>query len=95
MLDLLLTRAQAAGAVRGDVRGRRLLIMLKGVCEVATALAHVDREIVERHLDLVRSALTASATTHPLHGRSPTLEDIERAFPHAATRPSVAKPATG
>lgn len=81
VLGELLSRAQAAGAVRGDVGPIDLLFMLKGVCEVAIALAHVDPEIVERQLDLVRCALTAPAAGHPLRGRSPTLEDIERAFP--------------
>jgi AcrR family transcriptional regulator len=83
VLDVLLTRAQAAGAVRGDVGAIDLMFMLKGVCEVASALAHVDDEIVARHLDLIRSAVTASASSHPLRGRSPSLEDIERAFPQA------------
>ena len=83
VLDVLLTRAQAAGAVRGDVGAIDLMFMLKGVCEVASALAHVDDEIVARHLDLIRSAVTASASSQPLRGRSLSLEDIERAFPQA------------
>jgi AcrR family transcriptional regulator len=83
VLDQLLSRAQAAGAVRGDVGAVDVLFMMKGVCEVASALAHVDDEIIARHLDLVRAALTAPAGDQPLRGRSPTLEDIERAFPRA------------
>jgi AcrR family transcriptional regulator len=84
VLDMLLTRAQAAGAVRDDVGAIDLLFMLKGVCEVASALAHVDDEIVARHLDLIRSAVGVNRSRRPLRGRSPTLEDIERAFPPTA-----------
>jgi AcrR family transcriptional regulator len=81
VLDQLLTRAQAAGTVRADVSAVDVLMLLKGVCEVAAAFAHVEPGIVERQLDLVRAAVSVNAQSTPLRGRSTTLADIERAFP--------------
>jgi AcrR family transcriptional regulator len=79
-LAQLLERAQRAGTVRADVGAVDVLFLLKGICEVGTALAHVDPGIVERQLDLVRAALGASAATRPLAGHAPTLMDVERAL---------------
>jgi AcrR family transcriptional regulator len=81
MLDELLDRAKEAGAVRGDVGAMDVLMLLKGVCEAATALAHVEPGIVARQLDLVRAAVSVNAAELPLRGRTPTLADVEKAFP--------------
>jgi AcrR family transcriptional regulator len=80
-LDALLARAQQAGAVRGDVGAMDVLMLIKGVCQAAAAFGQLDPEIADRQLDLVRAALTAHDTTKPLRGRTPTLEDIEHAYP--------------
>jgi AcrR family transcriptional regulator len=77
-LEELLTRAKQAGAVRSDVGAIDVLMLLKGVCEAATAFAGSDPAIVPRQLDLVRAAISASAAERPLRGRPATLEDIER-----------------
>lgn len=77
VLDRLLVRAQESGTVRPDVGAIDVLIMFKGVCAAATAFAHVDPALIDRHLDLVRASITTSATATPLRGRSPTLEEIE------------------
>jgi AcrR family transcriptional regulator len=79
VLDQLLTRAKEAGAVRPDIGAMDVMMLLKGVCEAATALAHVEPEIAGRQLDLVRAALSADAAAHPLRGRPATLADVERA----------------
>ena len=84
-LDELLARAQQQGVVRADVAAMDVLMLLKGVCEVACAFANSEPGIVTRQLDLVRAAISASAADQPLRGRAPTLSDIERAFP----RPDV------
>jgi AcrR family transcriptional regulator len=84
-LDELLTRAKQAGAVRSDVGAMDVLMLLKGVCEAATAFAGSDPAIVPRQLDLVRAAISATSAQRPLRGRPPTLEDIERGLP----RPEV------
>jgi AcrR family transcriptional regulator len=80
-LEELLTRAKAAGALRSDVGAMDVLMLLKGVCEAATAFAGSDPAIVPRQLDLVRAAISASGAQRPLRGRPPTLEDIERGLP--------------
>jgi AcrR family transcriptional regulator len=75
----LLVRAQDAGAVREDIGAMDVLMLFKGVCETACAFAHIDSEIVPRHLDLLRAALRADPVQQALRGRAPTLEDVERA----------------
>jgi AcrR family transcriptional regulator len=79
-VDGLLAGAQAAGTVRDDISAIDLMMLLKGVCEAANALAQSDPNIVQRHLDLVRAALVPPATPAPLRGRPPTISDIEQAF---------------
>jgi AcrR family transcriptional regulator len=86
VLDQLVRRAQEAGAIRGDVGGLDMIVMTKGICEAATALQHIDPQITERQLDLVRAALSPAAA-QPLRGRAPTLEDIERAM-HGKAAPA-------
>jgi AcrR family transcriptional regulator len=87
-LEELLTRAKDAGAVRSDVGAMDVLMLLKGVCEAASAFASSEPGQVTRQLDLVRAAISATAADRPLRGRPPTLEDIERALPPAGL-PSV------
>ena len=79
-LDDLLTRAKEAGAVRSDVGAMDVLMLVKGVCEAASALAATEPAIVGRQLDLVRAAISVSAADCPLRGRAPTLADVEREF---------------
>jgi AcrR family transcriptional regulator len=76
----LVARAQGAGAIRPDVGALDLMVMTKGMCEAATALQHVNPDMAERQLDLVRAALTPSAATQPLRGRTPTVDDMRKAF---------------
>jgi uncharacterized protein (DUF2252 family) len=80
VLEQLLGRAQRAGAVREDIGAIDLLMMLKGVCEAATAFAHVRPEIVDRQKDLVRAAISAPAAGEPLRGRAPTVADLADAL---------------
>lgn len=75
-LDLLVTRAQAVGSVRSDIGALDVLMLFKGVCAAATAFAHLDPSLIERHMDLVRASITARDAA-PLRGRSPTLEELE------------------
>jgi AcrR family transcriptional regulator len=81
VLDRLLTRAQATGEVRQDVGAMDLLIMLKGTCAAATSYAHIDPEIIDRQLDLIRAGITANPAARPLRGRSPTLQELEQKLP--------------
>jgi AcrR family transcriptional regulator len=82
-VEKLLTRAKEAGAVRDDIVAMDVLMLVKGVFEVASAFASSEPGMVTRQLDLVRAAISAHAADRPLRGRPPTLADIERAFPHA------------
>jgi AcrR family transcriptional regulator len=79
-LDRLLARAKEAGAIRNDVGALDVLMMLKGVCEAASAFSHINPEVVGRQLDLVRAAISVPAAARPLQGRPPTLEDIQHAY---------------
>ncbi len=79
-IDALLARAQAAGAVRSDISGVDVVLLVKGVCEAARSFQHIDPAIGMRQLDLVRAAITApGAPTRPLRGTPPSAEDLERA----------------
>jgi AcrR family transcriptional regulator len=88
-LDELLGRAKDAGAVRSDVGALDVLMLLKGVCEAASALSSTEVTVVTRQLDLVRAAISSDSAQRPLRGRPPTLADIERAFPPAAEVPAA------
>jgi AcrR family transcriptional regulator len=94
-VDALLERAQAAGAVRGDVGALDVLMLMKGACQAAGAYAQIDPDLARRHLDLALGSLRAPAAEQPLRGRIPTLEDLERAFPTASPAPAVSDPPAG
>jgi AcrR family transcriptional regulator len=81
VFEQLVARAQEAGVVRDDLGALDLIVMIKGICEAATALQHVNPHIAERQLDLARAALSPAAATEPLRGRPPTIDDFKRALP--------------
>jgi AcrR family transcriptional regulator len=83
-LEELLSRAKQAGAVRSDVGAMDVIMLVKGVCEAASALSATNPTIVGRQLDLVRAAISPSGADRPLRGRPPTLADVERAHPPGA-----------
>jgi hypothetical protein len=78
VLDALVQRAQAAGAVRDDISAVDVLMMIKGVCEACASFQQVDPGVAMRQLDLVRAAISAPGIATPLRGQPPTLEDLER-----------------
>jgi AcrR family transcriptional regulator len=75
----MLSRAQDAGAIRGDVGALDVLMLVKGVCQAAMSFQQVDPGIAERQMDLVRAALAPPAGGETLRGRTPTIADLERA----------------
>jgi AcrR family transcriptional regulator len=79
MLDALVRRAQAEGAVRDDISAVDVLMMVKGVCEATTSFQHVNPDVTLRQLDLVRSAIGAPGTIQALRGAPPTIDDLEQA----------------
>jgi AcrR family transcriptional regulator len=79
VFEQLLVRAQAAGAVRGDVSAVDVLLMVKGVCQAVGCFRQADRELAARQLDLVKAALAAPGTpTAGLRGRAPAVADLGR-----------------
>jgi hypothetical protein len=85
VLDRLVTRAQATGAVRGDISAIDVVIMIKGVCEAARQFQHLGEEVTARQLDLVLAAISTNGADRQLRGRPPTAEDFERAMTCLAT----------
>ena len=79
MLDGLVRRAQAAGAVRTDISAVDVLMLIKGMCESIKHFTQVNPSVAERQLDLVRAALQPQAEATPLRGRPLTIADLEPA----------------
>ncbi len=92
VLDELVTRAQASGAVRSDIGAVDVLMMIKGVCEAMRSFQHLDPDVGMRQLDLLWSAIAAPGAERPLRGRPPTVNDLERAqdgAPGIASAPAI------
>lgn len=79
VLDELVQRAQAAGAVRDDIGAVDVLMMIKGVCEAMRSFQHIDADVGMRQLDLLWAAIAAPGTQRPLRGQPPTLGALELA----------------
>jgi AcrR family transcriptional regulator len=79
VLDALVTRAQASGAVRTDIGAVDVLMMIKGVCEAMRSFQHLDPDVGMRQLDLLWSAIAAPGAQRPLRGHPPTVRDLEHA----------------
>jgi AcrR family transcriptional regulator len=90
VLDALVRRAQEAGAVRDDIGAVDVLMMVKGVCEACASFQQVDPGVAMRQLDLMRAAISPQGAVHPLRGRPPTLEDLERSEGKAAPATAAA-----
>jgi AcrR family transcriptional regulator len=88
VLERLLTNAQQAGEARADISAIDVVIMVKGACEAARSFLHIDPQIGERQLDLVRSAIEPAGAERPLRGRKPTVEDLDRVLPGSVELPA-------
>jgi AcrR family transcriptional regulator len=78
VLDALVTRAQASGAVRSDIGAVDVLMMIKGVCEAMRSFQHIDPGVGMRQLDLLWAAISAPGAQRPLRGSPPSIADLER-----------------
>ncbi|MGO9754552.1 MAG: TetR/AcrR family transcriptional regulator [Solirubrobacteraceae bacterium] len=78
VLDGLLDAAKRDGFVRPEVGALDVLMMLKGACAASAAFGETKPDILERHLDLVRAAISTPAHPQQLRGTAPTLADLER-----------------
>jgi AcrR family transcriptional regulator len=81
VLDRLVTRAQAAGAVRPDVSAVDVLMMVKGVCEASRSFQHADPNMAARQLDLVWAAIATPEAQRGLRGQAPSVAALERSAP--------------
>lgn len=81
VLDALLDAAKRDGYVRPEVGALDVLMMLKGACAASSAFGATKPDILERHLDLVRAAISTPAHPQRLRGSAPTLADLESLGP--------------
>lgn len=87
VIDALLRRAQAAGAVRPDVGAVDVLMLVKGVCEANRSFQHLDPSLAGRQLDLAWAAIATAEAQRGLRGQAPSVETLERAVTPAAPAP--------
>jgi AcrR family transcriptional regulator len=87
VLDELVSRAQAAGALRADIGAVDVLMMIKGICEAMRSFQHVDPDVGMRQLDLLWSAISTPGAKRPLRGQPPTLADLDRIVVPAPATP--------
>ncbi len=76
MLDELIAHDQRLGIVRDGVGAFDVLMLTKGACAVAAAMADAGPQALERHLSFIRAALAAPGRDCPLEGDAPTLADL-------------------
>ncbi|RKN45963.1 TetR/AcrR family transcriptional regulator [Streptomyces hoynatensis] len=76
--EALAARARAAGAIREDVSGQDVVLLLGGAVQAAAPLAGVSPGLWRRYLHLAFDALTPAAA-HPLPVPSPTAADFTAA----------------
>ncbi|MGW5727288.1 TetR/AcrR family transcriptional regulator [Nocardia beijingensis] len=82
--EQLTARARETGAIRGDVTGRDIVLLLAAPASIATPLASVSPNLWRRYLHLILDALRPDAT-HPLPVAAPTSKD----FTAAAETPEI------
>jgi AcrR family transcriptional regulator len=84
VLEQILERAQAAGAIRSDVSAVDVMLAVKGVCEVQRLFPGLPRDIGRRQLELVKAGLTPHDDVVPLSGGPPQCADLDCAIARAA-----------
>jgi AcrR family transcriptional regulator len=88
VLDQMLGRGKAAGSIRPEVGALDVIMLIKGLCSAASAL-EAGPEVLDRHVDLIRAAISAPGYAVTLRGRTPTLDDLQHA---PAARPARRRP---
>jgi AcrR family transcriptional regulator len=76
LIDRCIAHDQELGYVRAGLGGVDMLMLIKGACAVATSMAELGPQALERHLSLVRGAIAAPGREYPLEGVAPTVEDL-------------------
>jgi AcrR family transcriptional regulator len=85
VIDEMIVHDQRLGLVRDGIGAIDVLMLVKGACVVATALAERGAESLGRHLSLVHAAITAPGRECPLLGEMPTLGGLAVASTHPET----------
>jgi AcrR family transcriptional regulator len=85
VLEQILARAQAAGAIRPDVSSVDLLLAIKGVCEVQRVFPGLAEDIGRRQLELVKAALVPHPDAVVLSGAPPRPADLDCAVARRAS----------
>jgi AcrR family transcriptional regulator len=89
LLEGLLGLGKDAGVVRPEVGPMDVMLLVKGVCSAAAALESTP-QLLERHLDLIRSAISTPAHAVPLRGTAPTTDQLTAALRPPAVAADVA-----
>lgn len=76
LIDRLIAHDQKLGYVRAGVGAVDMLMLVKGACAVATSMADLGPQALDRHLSLVRGAIAAPGREYPLEGTAPTFDDL-------------------
>lgn len=76
--ERLTTRAQHAGAIRDDITGRDIVLLLGAPTSIANPVASARPDLWRRYLHLILDALRPQAA-HPLPVAAPTSQDFTTA----------------
>jgi hypothetical protein len=76
--EALTARARESGAVRADVTGRDIVLLLNAPTQIAAPLAAKRPDLWRRYLHLILDGLRPEAA-HELPGRAPSDEDFTAA----------------
>lgn len=85
LIDQLIAHDQRLGYVREGLGGVDMLMLIKGACAVATSMADLGPQGLERHLSLVRGAIAPPGRDCPLEGTAPTFDDLHARRPGSGT----------
>jgi AcrR family transcriptional regulator len=72
VLGALLERGRRAGSVRPEVTEMDVMTLIKGMC-MNPMMSDLSPEVIMRHIDLIRAAITTPAFSRPLRGISPSV----------------------
>jgi AcrR family transcriptional regulator len=70
VVNQLLERSKAAGSVRSEIEAMDVLTLIKGIC-VNPLVLDGSPDVMLRHVDLIRAAITTPEFSRPLRGSSP------------------------
>lgn len=69
VIGALLARGKRAGAIRPEATATDLMMLIKGLCMYTPTNQPLPAETIERHLDLVRAAMSTPEYSRPLGGQ--------------------------